>query len=42
MESQVCQTCGRQFATAKARNMHELRIHAKSARCAAHDGKHVL
>jgi len=38
-ERHVCQTCGLQFASAKARNMHEVRVHAKSTRCAVNDGK---
>jgi len=42
MDSYVCQTCGLQFASTKARNMHEVRVHAKSARCAVNVGKHVF
>jgi len=40
----VCQTCGLQFATVKARNMHEVRVHGtqRAAQCAANVGKHVL
>jgi len=38
----ACQTCGLQFASTKARNMHAVRVHGESRRRAANDGKHVL
>ena len=42
MESQVCETCGRRFVTTKARNMHEVHMHGKSARRVVNVGKYYL
>jgi len=41
MDSHVCQTCGLQFASDKARDMHAVRMHGQSTRCGVHVGKHV-
>lgn len=38
----VCQTCGLQFASDKAKKMHVVRVHGKPTQCVVNVGKHVL
>jgi len=38
----VCQTCGLQFASDKARKMHAVRVHVESIQSTVNAGKHIL